>query len=179
LTSVKHYRTPPAIAAATFTLIYGTVNVAAPLGLSTLTRHAGWNAGPGVANWLGIVILAAGVATIVWSAAAHARAWRERDWEVLKLDPRHLLTPAYLVTDGPSRFARNPLYVGDALMWAGWAVFLGSPAVAVGFVALVIGLQIGVRLEERGLARQFGTDWYRYAASTPRFLGIPRTSLKR
>jgi protein-S-isoprenylcysteine O-methyltransferase Ste14 len=153
------------------TLIYATVNIAVPLGLSTLTRRAGWNDGPSFLNLMGIPILAAGVGIILWSAASHATRWRERDWRVLKLDPDHLLTPEYLVTDGPYRYSRNPLYVGDCLMWAGWAVLLGSPVVALGLAVLSLGLQVGVRLEERGLARQFGSQWKAYASTVPRFIG--------
>ena len=48
----------------------------------------------------------------------------------VKYDREHLLTPDYLVTDGPYRFSRNPLYVGDIVMWVGWAVVFGSPAIA-------------------------------------------------
>jgi protein-S-isoprenylcysteine O-methyltransferase Ste14 len=172
--TVRRYRTPPLLAATLVTLIYAIVNIAAPLALSTLTPRAGWNDGPSVRNLSGIPILAAGVGTIVWSAASHATKWRERDWRVLKFDPDHLLTSEYLVTDGPYRHSRNPFYVGDILMWAGWAILLGSPAVALGLAVLTLGLQVGVRLEERGLARQFGDQWKAYAATVPRFIGRHR-----
>jgi protein-S-isoprenylcysteine O-methyltransferase Ste14 len=172
--TVRRHRTPPLLAATLVTLVYATVDIAAPLALSTLTPRAGWNDGPSVRNLAGIPILAAAAGTIVWSAASHAAEWRERDWRVLKLDPDHLLTPEYLVTDRPYRHSRNPLYLGDILMWAGWAVLLGSRAVAIGLAVLTLGLQAGVRLEERGLARQFGDQWKAYAATVPRFIGRRR-----
>ena len=156
------------------TLVYATVDIAVPLALSTRTPRAGWNRRPSVRNLLGIPMLAAGVGTILWSATSHATEWRDRDWRVLKLDPDHLLTPEYLVTDGPYRHSRNPLYVGDILMWAGWAILLGSAAVALGLAVLTLGLQVGVRLEERGLARQFGDQWTAYASTVPRFIGRRR-----
>ena len=171
---MRRYRTPPLLAATLITLVYATVNIAAPLALSKLTPRAGWNDGPSVRNLLGIPILVAGVSTILWSVASHATEWRERDWRVLKLDPDHLLTPEYLVTDGPYRHSRNPLYLGDILMWAGWVIFLGSLAVALGLAVLTLGLQVGVRLEERGLARQFGDQWKAYASTVPRFIGRRR-----
>jgi protein-S-isoprenylcysteine O-methyltransferase Ste14 len=171
---VRRYRTPPLLAATLVTLVYATVDIAAPLALSTLTRRAGWDDGPSVRNLLGIPLLAAGVGTIVWSAASHATEWWARDWRVLKLDPDHLLTPEYLVTDGPYRHSRNPLYVGDILTWAGWAILLGSLAVALGLAVLTLGLHVGVRLEERGLARQFGDRWKAYASTVPRFIGRRR-----
>jgi protein-S-isoprenylcysteine O-methyltransferase Ste14 len=177
--TVKRYRTPPLLAASLVTLIYATVNIAAPLALSTHTPRAGWNGRPSVRNLLGIPLLAAGAGMIVWSAASHATEWREREWRVLKFDPDHLLTPEYLVTDGPYRYSRNPLYVGDILMWAGWSILLGSLPVAVGVAVLTLGLQVGVRLEERGLARQFGDRWKAYAATVPRFIGRRRDDRAR
>jgi len=95
---------------------------------------------------------------------------------LVKYDRRHLLTPDYLVIDGPYRFTRNPLYLGDIGMWVGWAVVFGSPAVALGLGVLVVGLQIAVRLEERGLRHQFGDAWRRYEATTPRFIGRLRSA---
>jgi protein-S-isoprenylcysteine O-methyltransferase Ste14 len=70
--------------------------------------------------------------------------------------------------------SRNPLYVGDIAMWTGWALLLGSLPVAIGVLALALGLRVGVRMEERGLARQFGPEWEAYARATPRLLGRPR-----
>ena len=174
----KRYRTPPLVAVPLATLVYVTVNIAVPLALSTLMPHAGWDGWPSVVNLMGIPLLGAGVGMILWSAASHATAWRERDWRVLQFDPDHLLTPDYLVTDGPYRYTRNPLYVGDILMWAGWAIVLGSVSVALGLAFLTLGLQVGVRLEERGLARRFGDQWKAYASTAPRFVGRQRQDVR-
>ena len=171
---MRRYRTPPWLVATGVALIYTSVDVVVPLALSTLTRHVGWGDGPSVANLAGVPVLVAGIAIILWSGARHATQWRSLDWRVLKYDRDHLLTPDYLVTDGPYAYTRNPLYVGDLLMWAGWAILLGSPAVLAGALALGVGLQAGVRLEERGLLRQFGDDWKKYARTTPRFIGWRR-----
>lgn len=171
---MRRYRTPPWLAVPAAAVVYTTVNVVVPLTLSTVTRRVGWDGGPNVVNLVGVPVLLAGAALILWSAAGHARQWRGRDWRVLKLDRAHLLTPDYLVTDGPYHYTRHPLYVGDILMWTGWTILLGSRAVAAGLLVLVVGLQAGVRLEERGLARQFGNDWRLYARTTPRFIGRRR-----
>ena len=171
---MKRHRTPPLVTGSLVTLVYATADIAVPLALSTHTRRAGWNGRPSDRNLLGIPLLAAGAGIIVWSAASHATHWQERDWRVLKLDPDHLFTPEYLVTDGPYRHSRNPLYVGDILMWTGWSILLGSVPIAVGVAVLTLGLQVGVRLEERGLARQFGDRWTAYVATVPRFIGRRR-----
>lgn len=174
MTQVRRFRVPPAFVAIGAAAIYGTVNVGVPLALSTLGSKHGWSGTrPGLANLVGLAPLAGGLVVLIGSAAGHARALRRLDWRIMKVDPEHLLTPDYLVTDGLYSVTRNPLYVGDIAMWAGWVIFLGSLPVAFGLVALTVGLQVGVRLEERGLARQFGAEWYEYKRTTPRFIGRP------
>lgn len=64
--------------------------------------------------------------------------------------------------------------MGDITVWAGWAILLGSIPVAIGLVALVVLLQIVVRLEERGLALSYGEQYTRYAATTQRFFSLRR-----
>ena len=174
MTAVRRFRVPPALAAIAVTAIYGTVNVGVPIALSTLGPKRGWEGTrPGLANLVGLAPLVGGLVVVVLAASDHAKALRRLDWRFMKVDPEHLLTPDYLVTDGLYRLSRNPLYVGDIAMWTGWAILLGSLQVAAGLVALIVGLQVGVRMEERGLARQFGAEWDAYERATPRFLGRP------
>jgi protein-S-isoprenylcysteine O-methyltransferase Ste14 len=171
--TVKRYRVPRWLAAPAAILIYGAVDVGAPVALSTIGHRHGWDGGrPHPLNLLGVAGVVGGAILVVLAARSHGTAARELDWKVLKLDPDHLLTPDYLLTEGVYSHTRNPLYVGDLFMWAGWAVLFGSIPVAIGFAGLLVGLQIGLRLEERGLARQFGEKWRRYAATTPRFIRL-------
>jgi protein-S-isoprenylcysteine O-methyltransferase Ste14 len=169
------FRVPPWVLVPAVVLIYGTVNVGIPLALSSLAPRHGWDGNrPGLLNLVGVLPVLAGALIVFLAGARHMQACRDREWRVLKFDPEHLLTPDYLVTGGLYRYTRNPLYVGDMTMWLGWAVLLGSVPVAIGLAALFAGLQLGVRLEERGLARQFGDQWQTFAAPTPRFLGRRR-----
>jgi protein-S-isoprenylcysteine O-methyltransferase Ste14 len=158
-------RLPPLLALLFALMVYGAVDVAAPLLVSTL----GDTGGPHV---LGLLPMAGGAVLLVWAGTVHARAISELEWR-FRVDRQHLLTPDHLVTDGPYARSRNPLYVGDLLVWAGWAALLASLPVAVGAVVLLVGLSVGVRLEERGRAGKFGERWRAYAAVTPRFVGVP------
>jgi protein-S-isoprenylcysteine O-methyltransferase Ste14 len=156
-------------------VVYGLVDVAAPIVLSTVGPRHGWDGRwPGPVNLIGAVVLVLGAVLVVRALSDHARAIRERDWDIVKVDPDHLLTPEYLVVDGVYGCSRNPLYVGDITIWVGWTAFLGSVPVGIGAVVLAAGLSIGVRLEERGLARQFGEEWRVYVREVPRFVRKPR-----
>jgi steroid 5-alpha reductase family enzyme len=48
------------------------------------------------------------------------------------------MRPFYLLTQGPYRYTRNPMYLGGLAIWLGWAAFYGSGAVFVGFVLLAV-----------------------------------------
>lgn len=110
----------------------------------------------------GIVILLAGFALSGWSVLEflHQRT---------NPDPYHPTTT--LITSGPFRFSRNPIYVAFSLMhlgigvWAGklWVVATLLPAAAV-FTYGVIGP------EERYLERKFGETYLAYKRSVRRWI---------
>ena len=84
--------------------------------------------------------------------------------------PTHL--PArVLVTSGPYRFSRNPIYLGLAIGFAAVAAWLNSAwflAMAVLFVGLVSAGVI-VR-EERYLREKFGAAYLQYCSEVRRWL---------
>jgi len=80
------------------------------------------------------------------------------------------LVPERLLTAGPYRFSRNPIYLSEQAMWLGWSWFFGSPVVAgctLGFAAFMRG---AIRREEMTLEMRFGDSWHEYAAQVPRWL---------
>lgn len=88
------------------------------------------------------------------------------------VDPLAPDRAAELVTDGPFRLTRNPMYVAMAGVLVAHAVArrsLLATLPAVGFVAAMNASQIAA--EERAMEAKFGADWRRYAAEVPRWLG--------
>jgi protein-S-isoprenylcysteine O-methyltransferase Ste14 len=82
----------------------------------------------------------------------------------------------YLITSGPYALVRNPLYVGNMLLYAGvgimsMALFPWLLIVAVAWFYLQYSLI--VRREEEYLAARFGTEYETYCRNVPRFFPRP------
>ena len=76
-----------------------------------------------------------------------------------------------LVTTGPFRFTRNPLYVGATLFYLGIAVAARSLWALVLLLVVLVVMQRGViDREERYLERKFGADYVRYKERVRRWI---------
>lgn len=72
-------------------------------------------------------------------------------------------TAKALVTSGPFRFSRNPMYLGMLLMLTGCAFFMGTlPAAFIPFAFFVTIDGIFIPNEEKNLDRQFGQQYAAY-----------------
>jgi protein-S-isoprenylcysteine O-methyltransferase Ste14 len=79
--------------------------------------------------------------------------------------------PSTLVTSGPYRFTRNPMYLGFVFILLGVSVLMGSfaPYVIVFGFALLMD-RVFIDMEEQKLSRAFGSAWQEYQARTHRWL---------
>ncbi|MFB2551524.1 methyltransferase family protein [Ensifer soli] len=78
---------------------------------------------------------------------------------------------SYLVTCGPYRYTRNPIYLGYVLVMAGFGLITLNPwffVLAIGLVVWMTG--IAVRHEEQHLLARFGFEFERYARRTSRWI---------
>jgi protein-S-isoprenylcysteine O-methyltransferase Ste14 len=117
---------------------------------------------PIAARGLGVTLFAFS-ATLAWSAQAVLR----RAGTNISPDQPTLA----LVTDGPYRRTRNPLYMAGLGVYLGVACFVNGIAPFVLFVPLVVLLHWGiVRREERYLAAKFGEAYSRYQSQVRRWL---------
>lgn len=124
--------------------------------------------GPGLASLngvgliVGFVFLAIGFALAVSSVRAFNRAGTN-------IVPGQQATA--LVTAGPYRATRNPIYVGMVLVYFGLSIVLTSIWVLVLLIPVLMILQRGVVLaEETYLERKFGDAYRRYTTRVPRWL---------
>ena len=76
-----------------------------------------------------------------------------------------------LVTDGPYRFTRNPMYLGFAITYLGLAIGLNAPTAIALLLPCLVLMTWGVVLrEERYLERKFGQAYLDYRKRVRRWL---------
>lgn len=143
---------------------------------AVLFRHRGWLPVPfllvpllayGVIepmNWiLGILFIALGEAIRLAGVAAAGTVTRRRSRTVQRL-----------VTYGIFAWMRNPLYVGNFLIWIGFTVISGVLwFIPVAIVLFALEYTFIVRYEEGVLESIFGTEYLRYKSHTARWFPRP------
>ncbi len=134
-----------------------------------LFRHRGWLPVPLFAACLlplpharlaGFVLLALGEGLRLWAVGHIGRKSRTRDDRV-----------GALSETGPYARLRNPLYVGNLLLWSGIGVLAWPSALWV-VPALVTHYSFIVRWEEAQLERQLGEPYRDYLRRVPRWLPL-------
>ena len=131
------------------------------LGLAVHVRFpARLIAGP--TRLIGGVLTAAGAGLIVWAIGTMRAAGT---------DPRPDRPTSALVTAGPYRHTRNPIYLGMASIYAGVLFVVGTPWPMLFLPAVLAVIRQGViAREERYLAGRFGDSFSDYAARVRRWV---------
>ena len=76
-----------------------------------------------------------------------------------------------LITDGPYRFSRNPIYLAFMCLYMGLGIFLNNLWIFVLGAPLIATLQaVIIRREEDYLAEKFGAEYGEYHLSVRRWL---------
>jgi protein-S-isoprenylcysteine O-methyltransferase Ste14 len=116
---------------------------------------------------LGTLLALLGIAGTLHAQLAMGSSWR------VGVDPGERTA---LRTDGPFRLVRNPIFSWMILSAAGLALLVPNAASLIGWAALVVGIEIQVRLvEEPYLLRTHGAAYASWAARTGRFVpGVGR-----
>jgi protein-S-isoprenylcysteine O-methyltransferase Ste14 len=80
------------------------------------------------------------------------------------------IPPDRIVTDGPYRRVRNPMYLGHLIFFAGIAVTLGSWIAAAVLAFHILWFDRRVREDERRLAELFGEPYRDYCRRVKRWI---------
>src|SRR6266850_237367 len=112
--------------------------------------------------WPGLVLVALGVGILIWGRRTLLAGGTN-------VDPS--LPATAVVTSGPYRLSRNPLYVGLALVYFGLTLALDSWWGIVLLVAVLIVMHRGViQREERYLEQKFGDGYRQYRSTVRRYI---------
>ncbi len=113
-------------------------------------------------HYLGFIIVAMAIILVIWAVLAFRRNSTTLD---------HHDIPVALVTTGPFRFGRNPMYVGLTIGLIGMAIIIGT--LALFFVPLAFLLTMNwafVPREEKNLEQVFGEAYLNYKERVRRWL---------
>jgi protein-S-isoprenylcysteine O-methyltransferase Ste14 len=122
-----------------------------------------------VGHAIGIALAAGGVVLTFGAQLAMGDEWR------IGVDPEERTR---LVTDGPFKLVRNPIYSAMIPTVLGLALMVPNALAVAVLVALVTALEMQVRMvEEPHLLRAHGDDYASYAARVGRF--VPGVGLLR
>jgi len=118
-------------------------------------------------RFIGFILLLIGETIRIWAVSHAGGATRTRN-----------VGAPSLCSSGPYAHSRNPLYVGNMLMYIGIVLIAGVPngffMVMVTTVFFLIQYTLIISLEEETLRGKFGDSYIRYVKSVPRL--IPRFS---
>ncbi len=112
---------------------------------------------------LGAALAVAGFALALWGRLTFARAGAE----IRPASPVNSI----LVTDGPFRFTRNPMYLGLFLLMTGLSLLIGALSVFVADVVFLLWANfVSIPFEEEKMERQFGENYRAYKRRVRRWL---------
>lgn len=114
---------------------------------------------PSWARWAAVVPAAGGLALVVWARSLLGRQWAS----VPRLQREHRL-----VTDGPYRHVRHPMYTGDFAFISFSAVVAANAFVVSAMVAALAMMALRIPAEENMLLERFGDGYRDYMRRTPR-----------
>jgi protein-S-isoprenylcysteine O-methyltransferase Ste14 len=132
--------------------------------------------------WAGAMLGPHGPMILLWVATLFVIAcWVVRAWGSSYLSAAVVWNPDArtdaLLVDGPFRYVRNPLYLGNLFM----AIGIGALAPPCGFGLVLLGnaffLHVLAEYESRGLRAQYGDIYNAYARAVPAL--VPRLSPAR
>jgi protein-S-isoprenylcysteine O-methyltransferase Ste14 len=115
-----------------------------------------------------------GAGVVLTAAGEGLRLWAVHHIGVISRTRSGRLGP--LIHSGPFAIVRNPLYIGNILLWVGFALTARLVWFAP-IVALLLGLEYHaiVQWEERLLESRYGAEYVGYTSRVPRWIPRART----
>ncbi|MBS0240818.1 MAG: isoprenylcysteine carboxylmethyltransferase family protein [Proteobacteria bacterium] len=116
----------------------------------------------GVAHYVGMLLLMAGIGLVIWAAL---------QFKAFDTSIRPDRGSAALLLAGPYAFSRNPIYLGEVVAQLGAALAFNSLWLLIGAIFFaVLVTRLAISPEEAYLARRFGRPYLDYSAHVRRWL---------
>lgn len=113
-------------------------------------------------NYLGIFPMLAGLLVSGWAS----RLFKEAATTI-----KPFVQSSCLITEGPYRFSRHPIYAGMALFLIGVAVLLGTVTPMPVVLAFILAAdKVFIRGEERAMEQTFGDAYVEYRKRVRRWI---------
>ncbi|MBI1365604.1 MAG: DUF1295 domain-containing protein [Alphaproteobacteria bacterium] len=130
----------------------------------------GWGAGAALrleralqSTAVGVALVLAGIALAGWGRLTFARAGAE----IMPASPKN----SVLVTGGPFRFTRNPMYLGILVLMTGLCLIVGTATTLISLAVYVLWTNfVSIPFEEEKMERQFGDDYRAYKKRVRRWI---------
>ncbi len=110
---------------------------------------------------VGCALVLAGAALALYSQTYMGRSWR------IGAASGQL---GSIVRTGPFAFSRNPVFVGQAMLFIGLLLVLPSLIQLALTLSLILAVHLQVRIEERVLEHDLGADYHNYRRDVRRWL---------
>jgi protein-S-isoprenylcysteine O-methyltransferase Ste14 len=111
----------------------------------------------------GIVLIVAGFALSAWGRLT----FRSNQAEIFPWSESH----SALVTNGPFRFTRNPMYAGFVVLSVGAALVVGTWLMwLVPIIVFALDHFVIIPFEERSMQRTYGDEFSAYSARVRRWI---------
>jgi protein-S-isoprenylcysteine O-methyltransferase Ste14 len=120
------------------------------------------------AYWVGVALLAGGIAFAIWARAHLGRNWSGS----VTVKEGH-----ELIRTGPYALVRHPIYTGLITAVIGTAIASGTVRAALAVLVITVSLLLKLRTEERFMEDTFPGEYARYRAEVPAL--VPFTKLRR
>ena len=146
-----------AVYATSFVFLWGWI------ALGVRRSFGEWIELPPMFEFIGVTCMTTGGAIVLWCLTQFLLVGRGT--------PAPFDAPTTLVTTGPYRYVRNPMYLGASLVLLGFGFYNLSATIACFTIAFLLLAHVFVLLyEEPTLERQFGSRFQAYKILVNRWL---------